>query len=115
MDWRQKRRGHGRKSLARKSTRRSRLAGEQLERRLLLSADSLLPPDVWDEAMLPDSMVASALIAEGESSLPDLKIQQLDSLSLSGGTGYKAQSKVWHHDGKWWAAGTKIWRLSSNS
>lgn len=102
-------RRRGRTSFDRTTLRYCPLIYEQLENRYLLSAGPLADTAATESPFYIDS------VAEGEGSLPELEIDSLPGLSVSTGTGYKAQSKVWQHDGMWWAAvggsGTRIWRL----
>lgn len=44
------------------------------------------------------------------------EVTKLEDLEITANTGEKPQSKLWHHDGNWWAvlpnaAGTKLWKL----
>lgn len=49
----------------------------------------------------------------------NFSIIPLEDIEITSGTGEKPQSKVWFHDGYWWAvlpieSGTKLWRLEEN-
>ena len=65
------------------------------------------------------ALLLGALLASGTAWAQETVIP-LETLPLSATTGEKPQSKVWHHDGRWWAvlpssavtpSGTWLWRL----
>lgn len=54
-----------------------------------------------------------------DDSSNNFNIIPLEDIKITSGTGEKPQSKVWFHDGYWWAvlpieSGTKLWRLEGN-
>ena len=71
------------------------------------------------------SSLAVVLMLQGMAgdSLAQETIIPLGSIKVSKDTGYKPQSKVWFHDGTWWAilpstsvspSGTWVWKLEAN-
>ena len=88
------------------SARLRHLRIECLEPRWLLSTDS------------PKAAVFQELTAA--ETAPTYMTSPIADMPISGNTGEKPQSKVWHYDDRWWSVladstGTWVWRLDDVS